>query len=58
MTSSANDGGKDDARRTPRAKETFLYSKIVPVALAVLLVGLLGVLVIVGLSLIGVINAG
>ena len=39
-------------------KESFLYTKIVPVALAVLLVALLAVLVIVGLSLIGVTPGG
>jgi hypothetical protein len=53
-----NDSSRNDLRKPSLVKETFLYSKIVPVALALLLVALLAVLVIVGLSLIGGISGG
>lgn len=52
------DSSRNEVLKSSRVKETFLYSKIVPVTLAALLLALLAVLVIVGLSVIGVISGG
>jgi hypothetical protein len=45
-------------RKSSRSKTSFLYTRVVPAALVVLLIALFATLVIVGLSLVGVMPGG
>lgn len=45
-------------RKFSRSKTSFLYTRVVPAALVILLIALIATLVIVGLSLVGVIPGG
>ncbi len=45
-------------RKFSRSKASFLYTRVVPAALVILLIALIATLVIVGLSLVGVIPGG
>lgn len=45
-------------RKSSRSKTSFLYTRVVPAALVVLLIALIATLVIVGLSLVGVMPGG
>lgn len=56
MTDPTNGKPPKKRRRTARIqKETILYSRIVPILLVILVIGLVATLVIVGLSVAGVI---